>query len=306
MSVYFGWFFTISLKIFMRFLFILSLYLCLLFVALPSTSAAPLGIQKKVSPILVPHKALYSIELVETRSGSQVSNIAGKMFYEWKSTCDAWVTDHRFSIVYEYADSPAMRITSDFSTHEGFDGAKFNFSARRGRDADIYQELRGIASLGIDGGKARFNLPKDLALDLPKGAMFPMKHTLELAKRVGGEGGFFSAIVFDGSDDDGPIEINSFIGQPVNAMDRVIGNNKIDMKLINTPTWNVRMAVFPVLSDVEIADYEMSMVFHENGIISDMLIEYDDFSVTQKLVALEEVKVDYCSGDILSQKNRKN
>jgi hypothetical protein len=29
---------------------------------------------------------------------------------------------------------------------------------------------------------------------------------------------------------------------------------------------------------------------HENGVISDMLIEYDDFSVTQKLIALEPVK----------------
>jgi hypothetical protein len=37
------------------------------------------------------------------------------------------------------------------------------------------------------------------------------------------------------------------------------------------------------------------MIFHENGVISDMKIDYDDFSVTQKLVALERVQGDQCS-----------
>ena len=76
---------------------------------------------------LVPHKALYDISLVATRSGSQVVNISGQMFYEWKPTCEAWITDHRFSLFYEYADSPGMRITSDFSTHETYDGNLFNY-----------------------------------------------------------------------------------------------------------------------------------------------------------------------------------
>jgi len=45
------------------------------------------------------------------------------------------------------------------------------------------------------------------------------------------------------------------------------------------------------------ADYEMDVIFHENGIISDMFIEYKDFSVTQKLVALEKIKKENC-GDL--------
>ena len=41
------------------------------------------------------------------------------------------------------------------------------------------------------------------------------------------------------------------------------------------------------------------MIFHESGIISDMLVEYQDFSVTQKLIALE--KIDAVSCDTVSQ-----
>ena len=280
----------------MRILFILLLFLCLSFGVWSQSQAASLDITPEKPPVLVPHKALYDIELVATRSGSQISNIGGKMYYEWKPTCDAWVTDHRFSLTYEYADSPAMQITSDFSTYEDFDGGKFNFSARRGRDGDIYQELRGIGRLDDTGGKVTFNVPKELKFDLSEGAMFPMTHTVQLAKRLRSPHKFFSATVFDGSDDEGPVEINSFIGQQVNVMETIIGHDKMDMTLLNTPAWKVRMAVFPTLSDTEVADYEMDMVFHENGIISDMLIEYDDFSVTQKLVALEEIDGDFCGG----------
>ena len=101
---------------------------------------------------------------------------------------------------------------------------------------------------------------------------------------------FFSATVFDGSDDEGPVEINTFIGNPTNAMKFVTPSDALDMTLLNTPAWNVRMAVFPVAQKEASSDYEMSMIFHENGVISDMLIEYDDFSVTQKLVALDRLE----------------
>lgn len=239
--------------------------------------------------LLAPHKALYDIQLVATRSGSQIINISGKMFYEWKPTCDAWITDHRFSLFYEYADAPGMKVTSDFSTFETFDGEDFNFSARRKRNNTLYQELRGKANVADKGGKANFTMPEDLNFELAQGAMFPMAHTVELIKKAKSSNKFFKAVVFDGSDDEGPVEINSFIGESVNALKIVKPSEDLDMSLLNTPAWKVRMAVFPTDDDEASSDYEMSMVFHENGVISDMLVEYDDFSVTQKLVALEKL-----------------
>ncbi|HPF78880.1 MAG TPA: DUF1849 family protein [Alphaproteobacteria bacterium] len=263
------------------------------------------NLKEEAQSILVPHKALYDINLVATRSGSQVINISGKMFYEWKPTCDAWITDHKFNLAYEYADSPGMQITSDFSTFETFDGNDFNFSARRKRDGNLYQELRGKAVVADKGGEAVFTMPEDLKFDLKKGAMFPMMHTVEMVRHARENKKFFQAVVFDGSDDEGPVEINTFIGKPVNAMQLIKPSDSLDMSLLNTPAWNVRMAVFPTLADSAASDYEMSMVFHENGIISDMLIEYDDFSVTQKLVALERVEAESCDGEKKSQNTDK-
>lgn len=246
------------------------------------------------SILLAPHKALYDIDLVATRSGSQIINISGKMFYEWKPACDAWVTDHRFNLFYEYADSPGMTITSDFSTFEAYDGKTFDFSSRRKRDGTLYQELRGRAVVDDTVHEANFTMPEGLSYDLSEGMMFPMGHTVEMVKQARAGKTFFKATVFDGSDEEGPIEINTFIGKPVNAMAEIKPSKDLDMTLLNTPAWDVRMAVFPTESDEEGADYEMDMIFHDNGVISDMRIDYDDFSVTQKLVAIERLDGEEC------------
>lgn len=238
---------------------------------------------------LQPHKALYDINLVATRSGSQIINISGKMFYEWKPTCDAYITDHRFKLKYEYSDNPGLNIISDFSTFETAKGDQFNFSSRRKRNQELYEEYRGIANISDKGGEVVYKLPTEETIELSSGSYFPMAHTIEMIKQAKAGNKIFNATVFDGSDNEGPVEINTFIGKPVNAMEVVKPSKDLDMTLLNNKAWLVQMAVFPVLGDAETSDYEMEMVFHENGIISDMLIDYDDFSVTQKLVALEPI-----------------
>ena len=46
----------------------------------PTAVAAELSIMDD----LVPHKALYDIKMVSKDSGSQILNISGQMFYEWR------------------------------------------------------------------------------------------------------------------------------------------------------------------------------------------------------------------------------
>jgi hypothetical protein len=244
---------------------------------------------------LVPHKALYEVDLVSSTGGSRVIDISGKMFFKWEATCDAWITDHRFKLIYEYADSPAMHITSDFSTFEPFDGDSFDFTSRRKRDGDLYEEIRGRAEIYEDGsGKAIYTKPEDLAYKLEKGTLFPMAHTIELIKHINEGKKFYSANVFDGSDEEGPVLINSFIGEKINALANTAPSSEIDGTLVNTPAYKIRMAFFPLDSEEASSDYEMSLVFHDNGIISDMMIDYDDFTVSQKLLALEKLDAAAC------------
>lgn len=244
---------------------------------------------------LAAHKAIYDVRLATRTSDSQVLNISGKMYFEWKPGCDAWTTDHRFNLDYEYADSPPMKVSSDFSTYEPFDGKSLNFTARRSRDGALFQELRGKAEIGTNGaGEAVYTMPEDLAFDLPKGILFPSGHTIALLKAIHDGKKFLSATTFDGSDEDGPVEINTFVGKETPAPAQIDAAPEIDAALLKTKSWTIRMAFFPLSQPDAGADYEMTARFHENGIITDMDVEYHDFSVTQKLVALESVKTKAC------------
>lgn len=239
----------------------------------------------------IPHKALYDLKLAGTKSGSQVVNITGQMYYEWYPTCDGWISNHRFNISYEYADSPGMSIASDFSTFESFDGKKLDFTSQRKKDGEIVSEVRGHADDVVAGsttGLATFKIPDGLKYDLPAGTLFPMAHSLSVVDALREGKKIYTATVFDGSDEDGPVEINAVIGKDVQSAPQ--DNNNIDQNLMESPARNVRLAFFPLKDQSSSSDYEMSLVFHDNSVISDMLIDYDDFSVHQKLVALEKIE----------------
>lgn len=271
--------------------FVVTLIITVLLAVSPAHAA---GNHIALNERMVPHKALYDIEMVSKSSGSQILNISGQMFYEWRPGCDAWTTDHRFNLFYEYADSPPIRITSDFSTYETYDGQSFNFTSRRKRNGDLYQEIRGNADRDDSGsGEAVYTIPEGLVFDLEKGTTFPMAHSLAVLDTAIKGKKLYSATVFDGSDEDGPVEINAFIGKTAKAPD--FGDNKeINKTLLESDAWKVRMAFFPLMEPTADAEYEMDVIFHDNGVISDMLVEYRDFAVTQKLTALEELEAEKC------------
>jgi hypothetical protein len=71
-------------------------------------------------------------------------------------------------------------------------------------------------------------------------------------------------------------------------------DKNINSNLLTGLSWPIRMAFFREEQQESIADYEMSLILHENGIISDMIIDYPDFSMQQKLVSLDEVPAETC------------
>lgn len=252
-------------------------------VSLSSNALATLDRAREAG--FVPHKALYDIKLASKKSGAKLSNLSGKMLYEWQPSCDAWISNHRFDMTYEYPEMPAVRIKSDYTTYESFDGKEFNFSSQRKQGDMLLEELRGNAT----AEQAKFTIPEDLSFDFSQKTLFPMAHTLDVLEKIKSGKKFYNVSIFDGSDTDGPFDINSFIGkQAVYSAPEEHAQN-IDNELVKPKGWNLRLAFFPHENTEATADYEMSLVFHENGVISDMLVEYSDFSVTQKLIALEKL-----------------
>ncbi len=263
-----------------------------LFISFSMFSPAYAALDRARQAGFVPHKAIYDIRLKSKKSSAKVSNIHGKMMYEWKSSCDAWVSSHQFDMTYDYIEAPSVRVTSDFSNYESFDGKRFNFTSTRKTGDTVLGEVRGAVDGDIinNGGKAIYTKPENKEYDIPKGALFPMAHTLGVLKEIKDGKKFYKATLFDGSDEDGPVEVNSFIGKEATYIVPDEFAKDINKELVETKSWNIRLAFFPLNEYSVTSDYEMSLVFHENGVISGITIDYDEFSVEQKLIAIKSVE----------------
>ncbi len=272
--------------------------LLLVFALFPSSGKASFDSGKNGK--LIPYRALYDTYLSHKKGGTDIHNISGKMFYEWKISCDAWISTYRHNVFYEYVSAPAIRLTSDFSTYESFDGKNFNFNLQRRQNGMLLEEIRGSANLEgeKDANRAVYSIPEDLVFNLPEGTLFPTAHTLAFLDKVKAGETTYKATVFDGSDDQGPVNISSFVMSELSGKDLIVEESEyIDNNLINSKAWSIRLAFFPLSSFESVSDYEMSIIFHENGIISSIKIDYDDFSITQKLIALEALD-NLCLADI--------
>jgi hypothetical protein len=254
--------------------------------------------QEVVLPIeLSSHKALYDVSLTATHGGSQIVNISGKMYYELNKSCDAWSTAHRFYLNYDYADMPSMRRKSDFSTYEAFDGSSFSFSSRRMNDSEVFEEIRGSARKGEDGQLlVQYSMPEQPETAFKTNIRFPMTHTRDVLSAMAEGKQFFSATIFDGSDLEGPIQVNAFLGDDVDPKDYGVSADIRAHDLLSIPARHLRLAFFSDDSSGEgsSANYEMDMVFHKNGVIQHMDVDYKDFSIAQHLVALEAID-DQCA-----------
>jgi len=262
---------------------------------------APAPVLTDIIEGFAPHKALYDIKMISNKSGSQIVNVEGEMFFEWLPACDAWITDHRFNLYYDYTDSPRVHAVSDFSAYETFDGAHFDFNSIKKRSGTIYSEIRGQANINqahinkdqthdIDiPSKATYSKPKDLEHVLDKNTFFPISHSLEMLTRAENGEKFFNAYLFDGGDEDGPAEVNSIVLGTVNALAHITPNEKINLELIKSKAYNIHLAFFETNKYAQTPEYEIEMIMHKNGIISDMIVNYPDFSVSQKLIALEKI-----------------
>ncbi|MDP2206074.1 MAG: DUF1849 family protein [Alphaproteobacteria bacterium] len=265
----------------------------------PASSPAP----ATTAASFAPHKALYELKLVSVSSGAGVTDIRGNMLYEQDDACDAWTTDHRFTIEYYYPERPASVNTTHYVSWEAKDQSQFQFSSERQENGAPVEQLRGAVTRGADtAAVAEFTRPEDLYYELPKGYVLPSFHTQELIRYARAGRQTYHSVLFDGTDKEGPIEVNAIVTRkltPEEVMQRVAGKpkegEKIDKELLAAEAWLVRMAVFPAADAENMSPtYEMNLVLHDNGVVSHVLVDYKSFKVEQTLTAVEPLPKKNC------------
>lgn len=289
-----------------------------------AAAAKPISVADIIGQI-TPHRALYSVKLASIRNGSGISDISGRIYYSWADDCSAWNVEQKMQLRFYYSEGDVSTTSTSLISREAKDGSSYVFHMKRTgddeKDKDSNTVTRGTATLkadsnGVGMGEAESTGSMEKNFKLSAATTFPAHHTMQLLAHAQNGKKFFSVNVFDGADENGLNEISSFIGSPVDQESLMkktkvesadLKNNKnvsraglVDNPLLRGRAWPVRMAFFAPDSATGSPDYEMDITLLDNGVIRNMTVNYDDFSMVADLVSLEPLTGGKCHADSTS------
>lgn len=244
--------------------------------ATPTSATAGFDPEK----LFVSHKATYAMKMVAARDTRNISSVDGTITYEWADSCDAWTTNQKFELGYQYTEASPEKFISDYSSWEAKDAQSFSFTSHQATDQQAVDMVRGSVERTPNGGIAEFVRPESRMVKLEKGFAFPSQHTFDVLRHAAAGEKFFSAQMYDGSDDKGPVLISTIVLDhipPATAQEQ-------PEPFLRAPGYRVRMAYFDNTGKgdpVEDASpaYEMTLDLLENGIVRKLRIDYREFSI---------------------------
>lgn len=264
-----------------------------LFVAPGVCVAAPKASQ--LGAEMLPHRAVYDLELSSTRGDGGVVEIDGHFEFTWNDVCDGWTVSQKSQLIIGRADGYDMVFGSSVSTWESKDGLRYRYFVTRRQDGEETENIRGVASLQGPGetGTARFTAPEEKTAELPEGTMFPTTHSLAiLDAAVSGEGLPFWATLFDGTgEDEGLTGVNATLVSELPAGKASAMETPL---LEDQKSWRVSLAYFGMDRGEAEPSQEQRLRIYRNGVVDSFSIDYGNFAFDATLVEIEEFPKPEC------------
>jgi hypothetical protein len=251
------------------------------------------------SPVLgastiAPHFAVYKLSLGKSSGTHAVTHASGRIEFKWSEGCDGWTISQRTLMVLSNAQGRGLQSSWTLDAWESKDGLSYRFSVRRAEGGRDPVETRGKARLdGHDlGGRVDYSAPEQRMEVLPKGTVFPTRHSLDVLAAAARQDLLLWRIVFDGTGEEGLFGVNAAVVQaiPPGALP------SFDSLLIaGVPSWRMRFAYFQTDQQTAEPDHEQSLRIYENGVVDELEFDYSDFALKASLEQLEALPLPDCS-----------
>lgn len=237
---------------------------------------------------LLPHRAVYDLTLKEASERSGITNMIGRMVYEFNgSSCDGYTVNFRF--VTEIDTGEAVRIADQqTTTYENINSHTFNFVTKSYVNQSLDHEIKGKAALEGKELKVEIDKPSKIGLELPA-ARFPTEHMLELIAKARQGQRFYQSRIFDGSDEaNEALVTTTVLGKLQPAGTAVDPEFKGASLLAKQDFWPVAISYFNEQNKNDGTPiYSINFKLYENGVTRDLTMDYGDFSLSGKLANLE-------------------
>ncbi len=226
--------------------------------------------------------AVYDLTLSKVRT-HDVTGAVGQMTFDVVDGCTGWATTQHLTLLVRNVDGTLNKSVTDYITWEAKNGKNFTFSLReRDNDGKLQTDDAGSAvHTGDDGaGLVTYSMPANTRVMLPPGTLFPMQHT-EALLAAGSEGKkFIAPPLFDGTSADGAQStFVAILGHHGPTQSRFAS-------LGGLPSSDVDIAFYPRKPGDQNPDFRTQMRYFEDGVATNLVLDFGDFVMTGKLVHL--------------------
>ncbi len=247
---------------------------------------------------LAAHRALYTLEVARLDSKAGYSSIEGKLAYELTgSQCEGYAVSYRLANRYIEPERGSRILDTQLTSWESGDGLEMNLSQKQFVDSTLDSEERFDVKRLKPGTEAagNFTLPKPLEFTVPGEALFPSAHQAHLLD-VAVKGGLRDvSLVFDGSDGEKIYKAISFIGKKRAPGTFVIDkNNPQTEPLRQLSSWPISISYYPNEDSADAPVYQASFNMYENGISTELLMDYGNYALKGTLAKLDILKTVPC------------
>ncbi|SFV28284.1 cell envelope integrity EipB family protein [Hyphomicrobium facile] len=249
-----------------------------------------------------PHRAVYELSLGGSTAGSGVTGVAGRMVYELSgSQCDGYTQNMRFVTVMTNQEGTETLSDLRNSSWEEADAKKLRFSSTQYQNDKLADTSQGDAArskgampvVGVDlvkPAKKRVSLPPDI--------YFPMQHASTLVQAAKSGLKMFAANLYDGSEQGEKYYLtNTVIGKKFDRSTKTVpASFKGADILASVDSWPMTISYFEAGKDKndQTPSYELSFRYFENGVTSNLKIDYGEFSIKGELKELTALTPGKC------------
>jgi hypothetical protein len=213
------------------------------------------------------------------------------MVYEIRGNeCDGISLRYRFLT---NINTAREQISTDqhASSFESPDGQDFNFHNKLFTDEQLEKTIKGRARQSAEGLSVILQSPEPRRLEFTK-ASFLTSHLVKMINLAKTGGRFLQGDIFDGSEaGDEIVGTSSFISDVRSVLDSKDGlSNEIIDQLKDAKAWPISMSYFEKTMDSsgeKLPIFESSYLLYENGISSDLVMRYPEYTLSAKLSELE-------------------
>jgi hypothetical protein len=241
------------------------------------------------------HLAVYDIHLKHADPASGIADVTGRLVVELMgSDCEGWSVGFRMVSRFldtEGADPRVIDLQSN--SWESNDGRQMRYSQREFLNNALNAETKLTAN-HTDKGVAVAVESADRKAQLPADVVFPMAHQRRIIEAAMRAGKIDRSVIYDGAEADKYYTAVTFIGPELKG---VAVPQKDAAALADLRSWRVSTSYFDTLAETEgeeVPSHQISMRLFENGVSSDLILDYGNLQLEGKLSQFELHKSPSC------------